>query len=122
MIDKRAIRWLYQELPELTAKGVISQEAAGKIRQHYGELKPANKTPVILIICGVLGALLIGLGIILLLAHNWDQFSRLTRAILSFVPLVLGQGLALWVLCKRPQRSLLLMVGVAAIAMAFSFS
>ncbi len=104
-MNKIGIKWLYQELPELIARGILTQETADKIRQHYGEVKSVSKTTVTLIILGTIGAFLIGLGIILLLAHNWEQFSRFTRAILSFVPLVIGQGLALWVLWKRPQSS-----------------
>jgi uncharacterized membrane protein len=104
-MDNRALKRLYQELPELVAKGILTQEAVDKIRQHYGEIKSTSRTPVILIICGTIGALLIGLGIILLLAHNWEQFSRFTRAILSFTPLVIGQALVLWVLLKRAGSS-----------------
>ncbi|MCX5714129.1 MAG: DUF2157 domain-containing protein [Candidatus Omnitrophica bacterium] len=106
-MNKRAVRWLYQELPELINKGILNQETVAKIRDYYGEIKSANKTSVALIICGTIGAFLIGLGIILILAHNWEQFSRLTRAILSFAPLVIGQALAIWVLLKRPQSSAL---------------
>jgi uncharacterized membrane protein len=102
-MNKAGIRWLYQELPDLIARGVLAQESADKLRQHYGQVKSTSKTTAMLIILGTLGSFLIGLGIILLLAHNWEQFSRFTRAILSFVPLVLGQGLALWVLQKKPQ-------------------
>jgi uncharacterized membrane protein len=101
-MSKSGIKWLYQELPDLTARGILSQESADKLRQHYGQVKSITKTSAMLIILGTLGAFLIGLGIILLLAHNWEQFSRLTRGILSFAPLVLGQGLALWVLKNRP--------------------
>ncbi|MFA6282056.1 MAG: DUF2157 domain-containing protein, partial [Candidatus Omnitrophota bacterium] len=101
----KAIKWLYQELPELITKGVLTEEAAGKIRQYYGEVKSASKTSIILIISGTVGALLIGLGIISLLAHNWEQFSRFTRALISFMPLVIGQVLALWVLWKKYESS-----------------
>jgi uncharacterized membrane protein len=104
-MNKMGIKWLYQELPELVARGILTQDVSDRIRQHYGELKSISKTTVTLIILGTIGALLIGLGIILLLAHNWEQFSRFTRAILSFIPLVIGQALALWVLWKRPQSS-----------------
>ena len=104
-MNKMGIKWLYQELPELITRGILTQEAADKIRQHYGEVKSISKMTGMLIILGTIGALLIGLGINLLLAHNWEQLSRLTRAVLSFVPLTIGQGLALWVLWKRPQSS-----------------
>lgn len=101
-MNKKALQWLYQQLPELVSKDILTKDAAEKLRQYYGEVKSAQKW-FILIICGVLGSLLIGLGIILLLAHNWEQFSRFTRAILSFAPLVIGQMLAIWVLRKRPE-------------------
>lgn len=102
-MNKAGIRWLYQELPDLIAKDIVTKESADKLHQHYGEVKNVAKTTAMLIILGTLGALLIGLGIILLLAHNWDQFSQFTRTILSFLPLVLGQCLAFWVLQKKPQ-------------------
>ncbi len=49
------------------------------------------------------GALLIGAGIILMLAHNWEDLSRPVRAALSFLPLLLAQGLAGWALVRRPE-------------------
>ena len=101
-MNKKGVKWLYQELPELVGKGILTQEASRKIKEYYGEVKSASSTAVALIICGTIGALLIGLGIILLLAHNWEHLSRLTRGILSFAPLLIGQALALWVLLKRP--------------------
>jgi len=106
-MNKTAVKWLYRELAELVAKGILTQETADRLRQYYGEVKSVSKTTLTLVILGTIGALLIGLGIILLLAHNWEQFSRFTRAILSLAPLVIGQGMALWVLWKRPQSNAL---------------
>jgi len=57
------------------------------------------------VIFGVLGALLVGLGIILILAHNWDDLSRSMKTILAFTPLVISQGLGFWVLLKRSDSS-----------------
>lgn len=101
-MNKKTLRWLYQELPDLVSRGVLPQEAADKLRSHYGEIKSVNKKWFLIILFGVLGALLIGLGIISLIAHNWEELSRPVRAVLSLLPLVLGQILALWVLFKRP--------------------
>jgi hypothetical protein len=42
------------------------------------------------------------MGIILLFAHNWESLSRPARTALSFAPLLLGQGLAGWVIVRRP--------------------
>lgn len=104
-MNKAAIRWLYKELPDLVTKGVLTQENSDKLQGYYGEVKSISRATIMLIILGAIGALLIGMGIILLLGHNWEQLSRFTRAILSLAPLVAGQGLALWVLLKRPQSS-----------------
>jgi uncharacterized membrane protein len=104
-MNKKCVQWLYQELPQLVDKGILNTETAEKISRYYGEVKNTSKKWFFLIVCGVLGALLIGLGIILILAHNWEQFSRFTRGILSFAPLLIGQALAAWVLLKRPQSS-----------------
>lgn len=81
--------------------GIISAESAEKLRNYYGAIKEGNKSRIALIIFGVLGALLIGSGIILLLAHNWDELSRTVRTVLSLAPLLLGQLLAGWTLLRK---------------------
>jgi uncharacterized membrane protein len=102
-MSKKAIQWLYSELPRLVAQGILTSDADAKLRAHYGPVEPAKPARLAVIIFGVLGALLIGAGIILVLAHNWDDLSRPVRAGLSFLPLVLAQGLAAWVMFNRPQ-------------------
>ena len=92
------IKWLASELPKLVDDGVISSDAADKLREHYGEVDPNSGRRIALTICSILGSLLIGAGIILLLAHNWRELSRSTRTILSIAPLAISQILALWVL------------------------
>jgi uncharacterized membrane protein len=97
-MDRRHVAWLNQELPALVAAGVLSPEAAARLREHYG---PASQTPGrawALAAFGILGAALIGAGIILLLAHNWDMLSREARTVVAFAPLVITQALAGWVL------------------------
>ncbi len=132
-MNKKALQWFYQELPDLVNKGVLSPDAANKIKEHYGEVKVRDKKWMFLIVCGVIGALLIGLGIIMLIAHNWDDLSRGARAFLSILPLVIGQGLSMWVLLKRPNSDafkegaaifLSLMVGasIALISQTYNIS
>ncbi len=102
-MSKKAIQWLYGELPRLVAQGILTPDTDAKLRAHYGPMEPARPARLAVIIFGVLGALLIGAGLILVLAHNWDELSRPVRAGLSFLPLVLAQGLAAWVMFNRPQ-------------------
>jgi len=101
-MNTKAVQWLYQELPDLVTKGVITEAAANNLRGHYGEVKTADKKWFVIISCSVLGALLIGLGVILLFGHNWEQLSRQVRTILSLLPLMIAQVLAFWVVLKRP--------------------
>ena len=71
-MNKRGIQRLYEELPGLVAQGVLTSEAEARLRAHYGPAEPARPARLAVIIFSVLGALLIGAGIILLLGHNWD--------------------------------------------------
>ena len=97
MDRNRGIRWLYGELPGLVGEGVLPPEVAERVRKHYGEPgEPAGAARVALTLSALLGAVLIGGGVILLLAHNWEGLSRPTRTILSLAPLVLAQALAGW--------------------------
>jgi uncharacterized membrane protein len=91
------VRWLFAELPGLVRDGVVSAGAAERIREHYGEAGRARSVQRIAVtVCAVLGAALIGSGVILLLAYNWQDLSRPVRAVLSLAPLVVAQVLAAW--------------------------
>jgi uncharacterized membrane protein len=99
------IRWLYRELPDLVTQEVISTQSAQRLREHYGEPGARQGTRLIIAAFGVLGAVLVGSGIILLLAHNWESLSRPLRAGLSFAPLAIGQGVAAWVIARRKRSA-----------------
>ena len=100
-MSKKTIRWLYGELPELVAQGVLTPDSADALRNHYGSAERPSGRRIALILCSILGASLIGLGIILLLGHNWDDLSRQVRAVISFTPLVAAQLLAAYVIWRR---------------------
>lgn len=99
---KRNVQWLYEELPGLVGQGVVSAETAERLRQHYGAVEAVGSRRWAIILFGILGGALIGAGIILLLAHNWEELSRPVRAVISFLPLVIAVALAGFVLWKRP--------------------
>ena len=94
------VRWLYSQLPELTARGVLTDQAAAALRDHYGQLATRTGVSLLVAVTGVLGALLIGSGIILVLAANWDLFPRVVRTVLAFVPLLVSQALGAFVLLR----------------------
>lgn len=97
-MDRRHVTWLNEELPALVESGVLSPEAAARLRTHYAIAAPAQGRAWALAAFGILGAILIGAGVILLLAHNWDSLSREARTVVAFAPLVIAQALAGWVL------------------------
>lgn len=79
-----------KDLTELLKAEVITPETAERLQQYYTN-KDNSSTNRLFIAFGILGAILVGLGIILIIAHNWDELSRLTKTALSFLPLFIGQ-------------------------------
>lgn len=81
---------LQKDISELVDQQVITQEIATNIEGYYNskERIPSQK---LFTVFGVLGSLLVGLGIILILAHNWDHFSKPLKTFLAFLPLIIGQ-------------------------------
>ncbi|MBL4662413.1 MAG: DUF2157 domain-containing protein [Flavobacteriaceae bacterium] len=89
-----------RELTELVEAKVISSEVSLDISSYYAS-KLNNSPNKLFAIFGVLGSLLVGLGVILILAHNWDDFSRTTKTIWTFIPLVVGQLFVAYTLFKK---------------------
>jgi len=83
---------IIDELDELIAAEVISPEIAERIRLYAQQRAKDSSSHRLLLIFGSLGALLIGLGVIVLLAHNWDELPRWTKTFISFLPLLAGQA------------------------------
>ena len=44
MTNKKHLRWLYGELPEMVGRAVITAETATKIREHAVQVLPANES------------------------------------------------------------------------------
>jgi uncharacterized membrane protein len=90
-----------KQLPELVNADVISQETADRISTYYN-IKSEQGSNRLYIVFGILGALLVGLGIILIIAHNWDELSRTAKTGFAFLTLVAGQLLCGYVFLKKP--------------------
>src|SRR5690606_7021492 len=76
-------------------------EQADRIRARYDQSQQQGDR--LLLLFSILGGTLIGLGLILLIAHNWEDLSRPVRIGFSFLPLAIGQGLVLFTLLRRAQ-------------------
>lgn len=92
------------ELQELLKAKVVTTETAERIRKYFQQKQQQNQNTLSSVF-GILGAILIGLGIILVFAHNWDYLSRLTKIIVSFLPLLIGQLLCGYSLLKKSEST-----------------
>jgi uncharacterized membrane protein len=97
-------QWLAGELPELLSKGVLNQDASESLTRHYSlddlAVKHEGLSKMTIILAAV-GGLLIGGGIIMIFAHNWDQMGRGARMLLALLPLVISQVLAVLALFPK---------------------
>ncbi|MEP7015214.1 MAG: DUF2157 domain-containing protein [Verrucomicrobiota bacterium] len=120
--NRWAFRWLRAQLPELIAAGAISSENAKAIERHYESAQSRSNFGFVLL--AIVGSALVGAGIILLVAHNWDELSRTARSTIAFLPLVVSQALCFFVLQRRsesqPWRESVAIFNVAAVGTAIS--
>ncbi len=97
-ISKGKVRWLSGELNDWEKEGLIDGQLAAQLRARYA--REEGERPIAQMLLACFGALLIGSGIILLLAHNWEQLPRAARAVFSFGLLVMGHLLSVWALYR----------------------
>ncbi|WP_160143565.1 DUF2157 domain-containing protein [Chryseolinea soli] len=98
----RMSKQILKELPELVRANVISEETAQRIAAHY-ENQPNPTTNRLLVVFGILGGLLIGMGIVLIVAHNWDELPKAMKLGIGLLPLLVGQGIAGYIVLKNIQ-------------------
>lgn len=94
---------ILNDLPELVRAGVISQDTSANIESYY-KSKNSTATNMLLVIFGILGAILMGLGIILIIAHNWDELSRSLKTGIAFLPLLIGQVACAFTIFKKEKN------------------
>ncbi len=91
---------VHKDIEELLKAEIITQEIAEKILNYYNK-KGSTSPNRLFVVFGIFGAILVGLGIILILAHNWDELTRGTKVFFAFLPLLAGQVLSGFTLLKR---------------------
>jgi hypothetical protein len=105
------------------ASGTISAENARAIEQYYATHTAPSRN-IAFVLLAVVGSALVAAGFILLIAHNWDEFSRPVRSVFAFVPLIASQLLTAFVLWRRdrsqPWRESAAIFNVAGIGTAIS--
>ena len=97
-------RWLAKQLPELLAEKVINAETVDRLSKYFAlddVQQSESGLSRMTIILAAIGGLLIGGGIIMLFAHNWDSLSRPIRTFLAIAPLIVSQIFALMALYPK---------------------
>ena len=98
---RRGIAWLHAELPALVQQGVITAEAAESLRRHYGPPDTVGASGRLgQIVLASIGALLVGGGLILILAHNWESLGRPARGAIALGILLVAQALTVYAVTR----------------------
>jgi uncharacterized membrane protein len=90
-------RWLAEQLPAWERDGIVTADGAKQLRERYAAEPQGGLAQMVV---GAVGALLIGTGLIAVLASNWDDFPRWVRLMLALGPLAVTQAVSWWVLQK----------------------
>lgn len=99
---RNPLPWLERELPVLQERGLLQPAQAEGILAYYRTRAPEGANRLLIVLFGVLGSLLIGGGLLLIIAHNWSEWTRPVRAFLSVLPMMAAQGLSAFALLRRP--------------------
>jgi uncharacterized membrane protein len=91
-------KWLLQEIEAWKSQALIDGDVATALAQRYA----LEKSPHFLtLMFSIVGSLLIGTGVILILARNWYFLPFFIRVALAFLPLALSQCAAVYVVRHR---------------------
>jgi uncharacterized membrane protein len=96
---------IQRSLDELLQAKVIDIQTAEDITRYFKQ-KQESSPNRLLIALSIMGALFIGIGLILIVGHNWDDLSRPLKTIFAFMPLIAAQVLCFIGLKKKENTGL----------------
>lgn len=105
--SRKWVNELLRLLPEWVEDGIISPDAAERLQRRYGPVVGGglsifrNFQIALSILCG----LLLSGGLILLISHNWDEFSPSCRLAIAYLPLLAGIGFGFFTLLRHGDDS-----------------
>jgi uncharacterized membrane protein len=94
----RHIQWLEGELKRWVSGGIIDDGRAAAILRLYPVEQAAR--PWALIVFSGIGAVIVGLGIVLLFAYNWQYMSKAAKLSVVFSSLVIFQAVGIWLFLR----------------------
>jgi uncharacterized membrane protein len=97
----KMVRWLFAESERWVREGIVGADQAERIRGLYPPPKPARPWAT-LIFCG-LGAVIVGLGVILLFAYNWRAMPKVAKLATVFISLGAAHAGGLYLFQTKPR-------------------
>jgi uncharacterized membrane protein len=91
---------LKQQIKIWLEEGIITQEQVEQMTKRETEIKQDSSSTLTLVF-GILGAVLIGGGLILIFARNWSELPVFIRTFLAFLPLLISQALTIMIYKKK---------------------
>jgi uncharacterized membrane protein len=111
-------KWLLTEIDSWQQMALIDEKTAEALKELYTQKKNIN---TMILLFSIIGALLIGAGVILIGAKNWEYFPIPLRIGIAFLPLLASQALAVFTV-KVKYGSLAWRESVAIFATAAVFT
>lgn len=97
----RQTRWLFSQIERWTAERIVTAEQAARIRALYPEAPAVSWGMAVFF--GI-GAIVAGLGVILLVAYNWDEIPKFGKLALIFGIIAASHGGGLWLRARPDWR------------------
>ena len=104
MVNKKEfINWFLDEIPVLKEKGIIQDDTAAALTEHYISNLAALPHPrnIYSLVIGLIGVIMAVAGAILFLNYNWDMFPKIVRIGLAAIPLMLGAVTAYFTIARN---------------------
>ena len=94
------LKWIKTELENWVSDEIITPEQQALILARY-EAEASSQVNPILILFSIIGATLVGAGIILIFATNWWRMPLPLKLAVAFLPLAIAQGICVFTALKR---------------------
>ncbi len=91
---KKHVKWLLHEIDLWIGEGLITPDQGTALKERYPA--PGESLAWGRIIFFSIGAVLIGLGVILLFAYNWQRLHRFAKLAVIFAALISAHGAGFW--------------------------
>jgi len=111
-------KWLFKEIDSWQQAALIDEATAENLKNRYSQKKNINN---LIVLFSIIGSVLIGTGIILILAKNWQFFPLFLRVIIAYLPLAVSQSLLVFVV-KTKYESLAWRESIAILVTASVFT